>query len=212
MAAWGNALGGYKRQRRDRRGRFTSGSLVGAGLHKKARRRKGGFVPYGRKGLGHTTVGLNTGIAISKNRRISGGFYLRTENMKSQKKAKQIAKTQEHLQLAAASRLPVGGERTLGGNLMRVKRFQSKAMRATVGKEKKVGNYAYARVGTDRNALPTVIVRYNGPKDKRGRSAKRRNSAIVSYNVNSVTGKRTYDWNQKPKKQRPQRRKKNGTR
>ncbi|QNJ55319.1 hypothetical protein SEA_LITTLEFELLA_8 [Gordonia phage LittleFella] len=212
MAAWGNALGGYKRQRRDSRGRFSSGSLVGAGLHRRARRRKGGFVPYGRKGLGHTTIGVNTGLSISKNRRISGGFYLRTENMKSQKKAKQIAKGQEHLQLAVASRLPRGGERTLGGNLMRVKRAQSKAMRATIGKERKVGNYAYARTGTDRNALPTVIVRYNGPKDKRGRSAQRRNSSITTYNVKSVTGKRTFDWNQKPVNSRPQRRKKNGKR
>lgn len=205
--AWGNALGGYKTQRRDSRGRFSTGTLVGNSLHKKAKRRGGGFVPYARKGLGHTTVGVNSGLRVSRNRRISAGFYFRTDTDSGSKKAAKVAKAQEYAQLAVASRMPTGGDVTLGGNLKRVKKAQAKALRKTIGKERKAGAYSFARTGTDRNSLPTVIVRFNSPKNKKNKSDSYRNRSIVRYNAYSATGKRTYDWTQKTKKSRPQRRK-----
>lgn len=220
---WGNALGGYLTQPRLPNGKFASagGGLAIAkrsnDLHKKAKKRHGGFVPYARKGVGHSTVGINSGISVTKNRRISAGFYIRTETKGGQKRAGRIAKAQEFAQLAVASRMPRGfglgkknetGERTLGGNLKRVKRAQANALYKTVGKEQKVGQYTYRRVGTDRNALPTVIIRMNSPRRKKKGSENKSIKSIAAYNANSVTGKRTYDWTQKPSKKntRPQRR------
>lgn len=209
MARWGNALGGWRKQKRNGKGQFT-----GPGLHKAARARGGGFVPYARHGLGHNTVGVNAGVSITKNRRISAGFYVRTDTKSGQKKAAQIAKAQEHAQLIASKRIPDVVAQTSGGKLKAVKKAQAKALRAMVGGERKAaGNgvlgTSYHRVGTDRNSLPTYVVRYNSPKDRAKGSKAKRNKAIVSYNAHSVTGKRTYDWTQKTKKARPQRRKKN---
>ncbi|QNJ55314.1 hypothetical protein SEA_LITTLEFELLA_3 [Gordonia phage LittleFella] len=39
MAAWGNALGGYRRQRRDRKGRFTSSGRAAKATYKAAKRK-----------------------------------------------------------------------------------------------------------------------------------------------------------------------------
>lgn len=205
--AWGNALGGYRLQKRSRNGQFASGKLVGSSIHKNLRKRKGGFVPYARKGVGHSTVGLNTGLRVSKNRRISAGFYVRTDNDSGAKKARDLAKKQELAQLAIASRMPTDDFVTLGGNLRRVKTAQSKALYKTIGKEKKRNAYTFTRVGTDRNSLPTMIVRFNSPKDKRTGGRKARNAALVKYNVKNATGKHTYAYTQKGKRSRPQRRK-----
>lgn len=211
MAAWGNALGGWRKQRRDTKGRFTS-----PGLHSALRSRGGGFVPYRRHGLGHNTIGLNAGARVSKNRRVSFGFYVRTDTDSGQKRASKIAKAQEHAQLAAAGFVPTvpGKIETTGAKLREVKKIQNRALRAATGGERRGTRLSgslgtsYTRSGTDRNSLPTIVVRYNSPKDKRLRSKRKRNKAVATYNVRSVTGKRTYDWTQKPKKSRPQRRKK----
>ena len=206
MAAWGNALGGWRRQRRNSRGQFTS-----SGAHRALRARGGGFVPYRRHGLGHNTFGVNAGLGVTKNRRVSFGFYVRTDTKSGQKKAAQIAKVQEHAQLFASRRVPDVVSETRGGKLKTIKRVQNIAVRKITGGEKKRisgDRVSYRRIGTDRNSLPTYIVRYNSPKDRAKGSYNKRNKAIVSYNTHAVTGKRTYDWTQKPKKRRPQRRKK----
>ncbi len=200
MVAWGNALGGWRRQKRNARGQFSS-----SGLHKKARAAGGGFVPYRRHGLGHHTTGFNAGVG-SRNRRVSFGVYVRTDTKSGQKKAMKIAKIQEHAQLAVAHKMPNSEfANTDGAKLKLVKKLQGRAIRKVTGGESKSGN-AYSRVGTDRNGLPTYIVRYNSPKDRKKGSYNKRNKSVVTYNTNSVTGKRTFDWTQKPYKSRPQRR------
>lgn len=211
MAAWGNALGGWRRQRRDSRGRFTS-----PGIHRALKSRGGGFVPYRRHGLGHNTFGVNAGARVSKNRRVSFGFYVRTDTDRGQKRAKEIAKAQERAQFAASALVPTvpGKTETRGAKLREVKKIQNRALRESIGGEREgvmlrgsLGK-SYSRAGTDRNSLPTLVVRYNSPKDQKKRSKTKRNKAVATYNVRSATGKRTYDWTQKPKKSRPQRRKK----
>ena len=209
MARWGNALGGWRRQKRNALGQFT-----GPGLHAKARARGGGFVPYRRHGLGHNTVGVNAGLGITKNRRVSFGFYVRTDTKSGQKKAKNIAQAQEHAQLLLSKRVPDTVAATPGGKLKATKRAQNRVVRRLTGGERMkpsssgIVGPSYSRVGTDRNSLPTYIVRYNSAADRAKGSKNKRNKAIVNYNVHSVAGKRTYDWTQKPKKRRPQRRKK----
>lgn len=206
MARWGNALGGWKRQKRNARGQFTS-----TGAHKALRAKGGGFVPYRRHGLGHNTFGVNAGLGVTKNRRVSFGFYVRTDTKSGQKKAMKIAKAQEHAQLLASRGIPDAVAETRGGKLMATKRIQNRAMReATGGETRKITGekVRYSRIGTDRNSLPTYIVRYNSPKDKTKGSYNKRNKSIATYNVKSVTGKRTFDWTQKPVNRRPQRRKK----
>ena len=215
MAAWGNALGGWRLQPRIR-GRFAKKGLSSARLHKKARKRQGGFVPYRRHGIGHHTVGVNAGFGMGRklNRRVSFGVYVRTDTKSGQKKAAQIAKAQERAQLSLSKAMPAipGVAETPGGKLRHVKKLQSRAMRKITGGERRKGGgslgTAYSRVGTDRNSLPTYVVRYNSPKDKAKGSKNKRNKSIVNYNVHSATGKRTYDWTQKPYNARPQRRKK----
>lgn len=208
--AWGNALGGWRRQKRNARGQFS-----GPGMHSKLRKRGGGFVPYRRHGIGHNTFGLNAGAKVSRNRRISAGFYIRSESMAGQKKAMKIAKAQEHAQLGLSTLVPNSpGVETRGAKLRLVKRSQALALRKLTGGERHrasssgVVGPSFSRVGTDRNSLPTYIVRYNSPKDRKKGSKNKRNKAIVAYNVRSVPGKRQYDWTQKPKKSRTQRRKK----
>lgn len=209
MSAWGNALGGWRRQKRDGFGRFT-----GPGLHSAARKRGGGFVPYRRHGLGHNTVGVNTGFGVTKNRRVSVGFYVRTDTKSGQKRAMKIAKAQEHSQLLASRGIPDAVAETRGGKLRQTKRIQNLALRKVVGGEKRrdsshgIVGPSYSRVGTDRNSLPTYIVRYNSGADRAKGSKSKRNKAVVAYNVRSVAGKRTYDWTQKPVNSRAQRRKK----
>lgn len=216
---WGNALGGYLSQPRLPNGQFASTGIARKSfrLHLKAKKRRGGFVPYFRKGLGHTTVGINSGVSITKNRRVSAGFYVRTDSMRGQKQAMKIAKKQEFAQLAVASRMPTGyglgkksetGARTLGGNLKRVKRHQANIIHNVIGKETKTGTYTHTRLATDRNALPVLAVRWNSPKDRKKGSRRKRNKAMTAYNASSATGKRTYDWTQKPVNSRPQRRNK----
>lgn len=200
--------------KRDSRGRFArvAGSVGSSSrnTHRALRKRKGGFVPYRRHGLGHHTAGVNGGLSITKNRRVSFGVYVRTDSMSGQKKAKKLMQAQEFAQLAASKRVPTipGHTDTPGSKLRVVKRTQNKLLRKTIGREKKSGN-KYTRFGTDRNSLPTYVVQYNSSHDKAKGSYLRRNRAIATYNVSSTTGKRTYNYTQKPKKSRPQRRNKN---
>ena len=197
--------------KRDARGRFAKVSSRNA--HRALKARKGGFVPYRRHGLGHNTAGVNAGLSVTKNRRLSFGVYVRTDSLSGQKKAKTIAQAQEFAQLAASKRVPNGVAETAGGKLKFVKKMQNRFVRKTIGKEHSRpsmdGSKAFARFGTDRNSLPTYIVQYNSSHDKKKKSNLRRNRAVTNYNVHSVAGKRTYEWTQKPKNSRPQRRKAN---
>lgn len=201
--------------KRDSKGRFARVAGSSRKAHYALRRKKGGFVPYRRHGLGHHTAGVNAGLSVTKNRRVSFGVYVRTDSMSGQKKAKKIAQAQEFAQLAASKRIPSipGVAETPGGKLKLVKKMQNRFVRKTIGKEKKKrgmdGSQAFSRFGTDRNSLPTYIVQYNSSHDKKKKSNLRRNRAVKNYNVHSVAGKRTYEWTQKPKNSRPQRRKAN---
>lgn len=201
--------------KRDARGRFAKVSSRNA--HRALKARKGGFVPYRRHGLGHHTAGVNAGLAVSKNRRVSFGLYVRTTSMSGQKKARQLQQAQEYAQLAASKKIPTipGVTDTPGAKLRMVKKTQNRLLRKTIGRERSGfaasgnGTRKYTRFGTDNNSLPTYIVQYNSSHDKSPKSFLKRNRAIATYNVSSATGKRTYDYTQKPKKSRPQRRKKN---
>lgn len=273
MAAWGNALGGYRLQRRDRKGRFSHGGnsvtrnfrkahskllrsgpqrplhyvykdkntgrseemVVGTKLaNKRVVRSGGGFVPYARKGLGHTTVGINAGATLPKKaqpkdlwkpggtnhpRRVSAGFYFRVEGGRSGSKALKISKEQERLQKQVARQMSVGpgsllgkknesGIRTLGGNLKRVKRAQSRFVMDKIGRERRSSKNTWTRVGTDRNSLPVVVVRANSAKDRYNRNRikeTKRKKAVAAYNASSNVTKRSYKWTQ-PTSSRPQRR------
>ncbi|UVK63812.1 hypothetical protein SEA_LILYPAD_8 [Gordonia phage LilyPad] len=246
--AWGNALGGFRTQKRDARGRFTGkGSskptkktkftrLVNGGptpnsapnrvkrvsnpnavpraagqkgvfqkADKIARSKGGGVVPYHRHGYGHHTAGINAGVGITKNRRISGGIYLRTDNLKAQKRVSKLLNADE------AARQAIGGgmaavKGTQKSNASWLKRKRDGIVRKALGKERSIpGANAYGRVGTDRNGLPTLVVQYNSPKGKKEGSRKARDAAIVSYNSSATRSR-----GNKVKKSRPQRRKKNG--
>ncbi len=222
---WGNALGGFRFQNRNK-GKFASGfsgraknfaknsrpGAYGSEYHKKAKARGGGFVPYHRTGVGHNTVGVNAGMRVTRNRRISAGFYVRTTSDSGEKRAKKIAKTQEKIQLQVAKTMPTGNGVTLGGNLKRVKKEQNKLVRKGIGREYQSGEHSFSRIGTDRNALPTLVTRYNSPKSGNKRRDLKRNKAVANYNTYFATGKRSLEWTQKKKKKRPARRKKAASR
>lgn len=225
--AWGNALGGYKTQSRTKDGKFSRGAglSVGAGLHKKARKRAGGFVPYSRHGVGHHTVGANGGLALTKNRRISAGFYIKTDTKSGQKKAKKIRQAEALGQAAVASQIT---EHTpwLSGRAREklaeqgksknrstsyaealVRGAQGKAWRKLVGKERKVPGFASAhgRVGTDQNGLPTLVIQHNSSRDKKKGSRNKRDKSTIAYNK-MVTKTRGHKVKGKVVKPRPQRR------
>lgn len=170
--AWGNALGGYKTQRRDAHGRFAgSGKSVAAkttiirsggstknALNPKAeykkrkatkassvpkavpgskavlgkadavaRRRGGGVVPYARQGVGHTTVGVNSGIRVTKNRRISAGFYVRTDSLATQKRVSKALKADQ------AARDRIGGKLAVGQHLNGGRNLPVEVSRSSIG-------------------------------------------------------------------------------
>lgn len=223
--AWGNALGGYKTQARDARGRFAGGGKAAKrtkfnvirsrkpgnphkpnkrvsnpnavprasgqrGIFQKAdkiaRRKGGGVVPYQRHGYGHHTAGVNAGLNVTKNRRISAGFYLRTDNMAAQQRVSRGLKADERARnLIGGAMANVRG--TQKGNATWLKRKRDGMVRKAFGKERSIPTVnAYGRVGTDRNGLPTVIVQYNSPKGKKEGSRRARDQATVNYNVSAT--------------------------
>ncbi|AOE44819.1 hypothetical protein BI084_gp07 [Gordonia phage Terapin] len=170
-----------------------------------ARSRGGGVVPYHRHGYGHHTAGVNAGISITPNRRISGGVYLRTDNLRAQKRVSSMLRADEQARMAIG-----GGVAAVYGTQKRnatwIKRKRDALIRKGLGKERNLPNSnAFGRAGTDRNGLPTLVVQYNSPRGKKERSRQARDTAIVKYNE-AATRSRGH----KVKKPRPQRRKKNG--
>lgn len=207
--AWGNALGGYKTQSRGPGGRFASGVSVGNSLHKKARKRKGGVVPYVRKGVGHTTVGANAGVSITKNRRVSAGFYVKTQSNAGQVRAKKIRKAEALAQAAVAAKLSPDNRATAYGEAV-VRNKQSRAWRKLVGAERKIpGTVAgYGRVGTDMNGLPTAVVQFNSPRDRKKGSRKKRDGGTKAY-TKMVTKTRGHKVKGSVNNSRPERRNQN---
>lgn len=235
--AWGNALGGFRTQRRDAAGRFGSGmpshgpgSPVRPPKVKKAKasskksakstkrpstvndarnpllkkqstslrhksnrsqdafkngmHRQAGVIPYSRHGFSSHSAGVNAGIRILPNYRLSGGAYLKVQNIDKTRREKYLRDQDNKVVMGLASK--VSPHRALDGiaaNL--IKKVRRNQVDKLVGGEAQVGKKSWARVTTDQNAMPTVTVEYNrsagrNAKRKKGKNARR--DALWAYN------------------------------
>lgn len=191
--AWGNALGGFKTQSRDARGRFGTGTR-NAGVRAKhatmaskraANVRKNpyigmqaGVVPYSRHSLRSHSVGINAGSRISPKYRVSVGGYAKIErvaptNLEKRLKAADDAATQRVV--SKMSPHPLADKM--------VEAIYKKGKRSTIdavlGGEKALGAKSYARLSTNKSAMPVITIEHNR-KRKRDKQARRR--AQWAYN------------------------------
>lgn len=154
--------------------KFKSGEL----------KRQGGVIPYTRHGFSSHSAGVNAGIRILPNYRISGGAYLKVQNIDKTRREKHIRDQDNKVVMGLASK--VSPHRALDGfaaNL--IKGIRRKQVDKLVGGEARVGKKSFARVTTDQNSMPTLTVEYNrsaarNAKRKKGKNARR--DAIWAYN------------------------------
>lgn len=187
---WGNALGGYRSQRRDRSGRFSGGGVKVS---------RGGIVPYIRTSLRGTTAGVNAGGQISKNRRVSTGFYVRVENVHKNKLEKGIKKADRAVMDSLVGKISPNAalDPYIEAGVRKLE--QDLVSKSGIGKERGVGN-AYGRITTTKSGMPSYTVRFGSPKFKNNPKAQAASrNAQVAYNKQMAAGK-------KIKKSRPQRR------
>ena len=190
---WGNALGGWRTQPR-KNGKFTykkGGKTFGL--------TRAGAVPYVRKSLRSTTVGLNAGAQVTKGRRISTGFYFRTERTTPSDLEKKLKDIDERFTggiVAKASPNPVLDPYVEAG----VRKLQRDIVDSTIGKQHKLGGKGVGKIGTTRGGMPSYIVKL-GKQPKSDRAFKASQKGKWSYN-DQMSSKQ---W-KKASKNRPQRR------
>ena len=183
--AWGNALGGYKLQTRDANGRFGPGKSKG---NKKTLKRIG-VVPYVRKSMRGTTGGVNAGAQVSRNRRISAGFYIRSEKIRKSELEKKFSAADRRIMDSIVGR--VSPSSVLDPYVEAgVRKFQGDIVDHTIGKEHRVvGSNAHGRLTTTRGGMPSYTIRFGG---------KRHNKNAQQYRA-SRKGQRAYARATKPK-------------
>lgn len=223
--AWGNALGGFKTQKRDVSGRFAGGTATtrtkkaakataknvtspqpqrkksklskddSSSLRRSQNRsqerfkngtlsRQAGAIPYTRHSYSSQSAGINAGFRVLPNYRLSGGAYLKIQNIDKTRREKELRNRDEKIILGTAEKLsPHPGLDGITAKL--IKKVRRKSIDKLIGGEAKVGEKSYARLTTDQNAMPTLTVEYNRSAARtrrrtRGRSARR--NAQWSYN------------------------------
>lgn len=191
---WGNALGGFRLQKRDGRGRFTyksGGKSYGL--------TRAGAVPYLRKSLRSTTYGVNAGAQISKKRRVSAGFYVRSERIQPSNLEKRISAADRKVMDTVVGR--VSPSKALDPYVEAgVRKLEREMVDRTVGKQHGVlgSSNATGRMTTTRTGMPSYTIRFGeGKRSERAHKASRK--AQWAYNDQIASGK-------KVKKSRPQRR------
>lgn len=172
-------------QARDKKGRWTSGVAV---------------VPYARASLRSQTAGVNSGVNLTKNYRLSVGAYARIERRTASKIESAIRNKNDAALNRVAKKL-APDEKLEPLVKAGVQAAQKKAIRKVLGGQHKVGSNAYARLGTSRVGLPSISIR----KGTSRVSAKKRNAGIERYeaHMKGLQQKRAA-----AKVPRPQRRKK----
>lgn len=189
---WGNALGGYKTQRRDKGGRFSGGGIKVS---------RGGIVPYVRTSLRGTTGGVNAGAQVSKNKRVSAGFYVRLESVNSNKLERGVKSADRKAMDAIVGK--VSPNRILDPYVEAgIRKLEEDIVsKSGVGKERSIaGKNAFGRLTTTRSGMPSYTVRFGSPKFKKKPAMQARSrQAQVAYNKQMAAGK-------KVKQNRPQRR------
>lgn len=268
--AWGNALGGYKTQRRDLNGRFGSSGGIKRGpgsptaprakkpkkpkksgnganaaaaaplynvnkvasknnttkvsrrspilkdqstsfRHKSNRSqeqfkngtitRQAGVIPYTRHGFSSHTAGVNGGLRVLPNYRLSAGAYIKVQNIDKTRREKHVRDKDNKIVLGLASK--ISPHRKLDGitaNL--IKKVRRRQVDKLVGGEAQVGKKSWARVTTDQNAMPTVTIEYNRSASrnaKRKAARNQRREALWAYNDMVTKNRGT---NVKPRAQR----------
>ncbi len=186
---WGNALGGYKTQKRSSNGQFA-GSRVTKSVQRQARRAAGpshagtaaakqaGFVPYVRRGFSSTTVGTNAGINATRKYRVSGGVYFKVENRGRKSQEAQLRALDNKKMHALAEKVSPTPALAPYVHAAGVK-FRRDTVDKFVGGEKAIGKKANARLTTDYNSMPTLTLEYNR---KRKRQKEPRRKAQWAYN------------------------------
>jgi hypothetical protein len=150
-------------QARDSMGRWTAGRRVSA-------------VPYARASLRSQTAGINAGANVSRNYRVSLGGYARIERRTPSVVESAVKNKNDKVVQGIAKRL------SPSQNLeplveAGVRKAQRKALQKVLGGQHKVGSNAYARVGTTRGGLPSLVLRRGSSKV--GKS--KRNTGIEQY-------------------------------
>lgn len=149
------------KQARDKKGRWTSGVAV---------------VPYARASLRSQTAGINSGVNLTKNYRLSLGAYARVER-RTASKIESVIKTKHGAALDRIAKKLAPSKNLEPLVKAGVQAAQKKALRKVLGGQHKVGSNAYARLGTSRVGLPSISIR----KGTARVSAKKRNAGIDRY-------------------------------
>lgn len=149
-----------------------------------ALKRQAGFVPYTKVGFANKSAGVNTGIRVLPNYRISGGAYLKVTNIDKTKREKAFRKADNAFMNDMTNTI---SPHPIADGLVKNKlaQFRRSMIDKVVGGEKRVANGAYARVTTDMNAMPSLTVEYNrkDPRtNRRKRQSKARRKAQWQYN------------------------------
>lgn len=192
MGAWGNALGGFRDQKRTKGrfgfkpgGRKIKGALkkhnpggVKFGNGKKSKNIS--IVPYARQSLSSTTGGVNAGANISKKYRISTGAYFRVERRAPTELEKKIKAADRKFFGAVASKIAPAAYQDSVAQALQAGR--ARIVNKKLGHQVKVlpvGEAGgYARLTTSRKGIPTVTIRAGKSKV----SDKDRRKGINDYN------------------------------
>lgn len=151
--------------------RFKSGEL----------NRQVGVIPYTRHGFSSHSVGVNGGFRALPNYRISGGAYLKVQNIDKTRREKHIRDADNRVMTGLAKKIapnPVIGA-AVEDMLRSTRRGQVDKL---VGGERQLGKKSFARVTTDQNSMPTVTVEYNRKASRRANGKAKRRDAIWAYN------------------------------
>lgn len=183
--AWGNALGGWKRQGRSKGGQW--GKKVSA-------------VPYARVSTRSASTGVNAGAPLSKGFRISAGAYVRVERRgETAFEKNNRARYNNTLQKVAPH--PALVEPMKGV-------IQKTINNRVFGKKYQVGS-SLVSVGTSRSLAPSI--KFEGGRKTNKIAPAKRASGITDFQ-NSMKARDAQRKARKAMNARPQRRNKNGKR
>lgn len=216
--AWGNALGGYRKQKRTSSGQWAGGASSGLGgkkgkalkatakksktahrskdpgLHKNpatsakhkynrsqaaftsgALSRQAGVIPYTRHGFSSHTAGVNGGMRVLPNYRVSMGGYIKVQNIDKTRREKQLRDKDNDIVLGLAQKVSPHQKLDpfFGAAIKKIRRNQVDKI---VGGEVKVGKKSFARLTTDQNAMPTLTIEHNRSKS---RTKRRTNNKVA---------------------------------
>lgn len=150
------------RQKRDRYGRWTSGGTSSRKLTGKAAKKATGksslaVVPYARTSLRSQSVGVNSGMNLSKNYRISAGGYVRLERRTANAAEAKLTSVNKSLTSAVTKKLspnPKMDKYVAAG----IEKARQQVVNKALGKQYKIGGSS-VRLTTSRPGTPSITIR-----------------------------------------------------